>query len=157
MERSEAEITALLEELAGHGLGGINPDLEALGALVRVERPGPLQFVNLLRYHEIATYPEGHELAGSGISGADAYGRYSMAVMALAGARGATVTLFNQVHQVLIGDIGPWDQVAIMQYPEAGTFIDMIRDPAYRDILVHRDAGLARTAILVSTALLPTR
>jgi hypothetical protein len=33
----------------------------------------------------------------------------------------------------------------------------MIRDPAYRDILVHRDAGLARTAILVSTALLPTR
>jgi uncharacterized protein (DUF1330 family) len=58
------------------------------------------------------------------------------------------------VLQVLIGQAGPWDQIAIMQYPEIDAFVDMIRDPGYQEGLVHRDAGLAETAILVSRPLL---
>ena len=64
------------------------------------------------------------------------------------------LTLYNDVLQVLIGQTAPWDQIAVMQYPGTGVFIDMIRDPGYQTGLVHRDAGLAQTAILVSRPLL---
>ena len=40
-----------------------------------------------------------------------------------------------------------------MQYPEVASFVDMIRDPDYQAALVHRDAGLAVTAILVTRPL----
>ena len=66
----------------------------------------------------------------------------------------ARFTLYNDVLQVLIGQTGPWNQIAIMQYPDIDTFVDMIRDPDYQAGLVHRDAGLAATAILVSRPLL---
>ncbi len=42
-----------------------------------------------------------------------------------------------------------------MQYPDVAAFVDMIRDPDYQAGLVHRDAGLAETVILVSRSLLP--
>jgi hypothetical protein len=41
-----------------------------------------------------------------------------------------------------------------MQYPGIDAFIDMVRDPDYQAGLVHRDAGLAETTILVSRSLL---
>ena len=67
---------------------------------------------------------------------------------------GASSPLYNDVVQVLIGETGPWDQIAIMQYPGIDAFVDMIRDQDYQVGLVHRDAGLAGTAILVSRSLL---
>jgi len=59
------------------------------------------------------------------------------------------------VCQVLIGQSARWDQIAVMQYPDTAAFVDMIRDPDYRAALVHRDAGLADTVIMVSRSLLP--
>ena len=116
---------------------------------------GPLQFVNLLAYRDRATYPEDHELADAGLSGADAYGRYGTIALGHVMRRGGELTLYNDVCQVLIGQTRQWDQVAIMQYPDTGAFVDMILDPEYQAGLVHRDAGLADTVILVSRSLLP--
>jgi uncharacterized protein (DUF1330 family) len=154
-ERSEDEIEALLADLAGHGLGGLNPDAEQLRALVVADRGGPLQFVNLLAYHDLARYPEGHELAGQGLSGAEAYGRYGMVALDHVTRRGGRLMLYNDVEQVLIGSATAWDQVAVMQYPDTDAFLNMIRDPDYQLGLAHRDAGLARTVVLVTRSLLP--
>jgi uncharacterized protein (DUF1330 family) len=110
--------------------------------------------VNLLSYYPEAHYPEGHELAGAGLTGAEAYGRYGAVALEHVVRRGGALTLYNDVLQVLIGQTGPWDQIAVMQYPGTDAFIDMIRDPDYQTGLVHREAGLAETAILVSRALL---
>jgi uncharacterized protein (DUF1330 family) len=151
---SEEDVTALLSELGSHGFGGINPDEQQLRALLGSDAGGPLQFVNLLSYWAEARYPEGHELAGAGLSGADAYGRYGAVALEQVVRRGGQLTLYNDVVQVLIGQTGPWDQIAVMQYPEVATFVDMIRDPDYQAGLVHRDAALAATAILVSRPLL---
>ncbi len=150
-----ATIDDIRAELAGHGLGGINPDEAQLGALLESGEAGPLQFVNLLAYRDQAVYPEGHELAGAGLSGAEAYGRYGAVALAHVTRRGGALTLYNQVHLVLIGRDVPWDQIAVMQYPSVDAFVDMIRDPDYQAALVHRDAGLAETALLVTKALLP--
>jgi len=153
-QRSEEDVTALLRELGSHGFGGINPDEQQLQALLAADERGPLQFVNLLSYHAGARYPEGHELAQAGLSGAEAYARYGAVALDHVVRRGGTLTLYNDVLQVLIGATGPWDQIAVMQYPEIDSFVDMIRDTDYQAALVHRDAGLATTAILISRPLL---
>ena len=118
------------------------------------ERRARCSSSNLLSYHAAARYPEGHELARAGLSGADAYGRYGAVALDHVVRRGGTLVLYNDVLQVLIGRTAPWDQIAIMQYPGIDAFVDMIRDPDYQAGLVHRDAGLAETAILVSRPLL---
>lgn len=151
---SEGDVTALLRELGSHGFGGINPDEQQLRSLLTSDEKGPLQFVNLLSYHALARYPEGHELARVGLSGAEAYGRYGAIALDHVVKRGGTLTLYNDVLQVLIGATEPWDQIAVMQYPDMDVFVDMIRDTDYQAGLVHRDAGLAVTAILISRPLL---
>jgi uncharacterized protein (DUF1330 family) len=147
---NDQDVAVLLGELGSHGFGGINPDEEQLRALLGSQEVGPLQ----LSYHSDAKYPEGHELAGAGLSGADAYGRYGAVALDHVVRRGGTLVLYNDVLQLLIGRTGPWDQIAIMQYPGIDAFVDMIRDPDYQAGLVHRDAGLAETAVLVSRPLL---
>ena len=151
---SDEEITALVAELAAHGLGGINPDEMQLRALLGEVPDGPLQFVNLLAYHAVAAYPEGHELAGAGLSGAEAYGRYGAVALDHVVRRGGALTLYNDVVHVLVGRAGAWDQIAVMQYRGLEAFVDMLRDPDYQAALVHRDAGLAETRVLVSRSLL---
>ena len=150
---SEQEVADFLVNLGSHGFGGINPDESQLRALLESGADGPLQFVNLLSYFPDARYPEGHELAGAGLTGAEAYGRYGAVALEHVARRGGTLVLYNDVVQVLIGQSGPWDQIAIMQYPGTDAFIGMIRDPEYQAGLVHRDAGLAETAILISRPL----
>jgi uncharacterized protein (DUF1330 family) len=151
---SEEDVTALLVELGSHGVGGINPSEEQLRTLLSTDAGGPLQFVNLLSYYAEAQYPEGHELAAAGLSGAEAYGRYGARALDHVVRRGGVLTLYNDVLQVLIGQSRRWDQIAVMQYPGTDAFVDMIRDPDYQVGLVDRDAGLAETAILVSRPLL---
>ena len=151
---NEEDVRALLGDLGQHGFGGLNPDEEQLRSLLHSSEEGPFQFVNLLSYRAHAAYPEGHALASAGLSGAEAYGRYAAVALDQVVRRGGVLTLYNDVLQVLIGETGPWDQIAIMQYPGIDAFVDMIRDPDYQVGLVHRDAGLAETAILVSRSLL---
>lgn len=155
MTRTEAEIEVLVAELAGHGAGGLNPDAQQLRALAVADRTGPLQFVNLLAYHDDARYPEGHDLAASGLSGADAYGLYGLVALEHVRRRGGHLALYNDVAQVVIGPAAAWDQVAIMEYPDTDAFLDMIVDPDYLAGLVHRDAGLRDTLVLVTRPLLP--
>ena len=90
--------------------GASTPTEEQLRALLGSHEVGPLQFVNLFSYHYDARYPEGHELAGAGLSGAEAYGRYGAVALDHVMQRGGTLMLYNDVLQVLIGASGPWDR-----------------------------------------------
>ena len=153
-DRIEDEITALMAQVGEHGPGGINPDHGQLRALLATDGTGPLQFVNLLAYHHQAVYPADHELAGSGLSGADAYALYGLVALEQVTRRGGRLTLYNEVVHTLIGPDQSWDQVAVMEYPDTEAFLDMIVDPDYVAALVHRDAGLADTVVMVTRSLL---
>jgi uncharacterized protein (DUF1330 family) len=155
-EPTSEAIDALVSELAHHGLGGLNPDRDQLHALLAAGRDGPLQFVNLLAYHEVAQYPAGHDLANNPSTGADAYARYGLVALDHVTSRGGRLTLYNDVEQLIIGrGDEKWDQIAIMEYPDTDAFLDMLTDPEYTAGLVHRDAGLSRTIVLVTRPLLP--
>ena len=153
--RSEDEIAALTKELERHGLGGINPDADQIHELIAADRDGPLQFVNLLRYYDQARYPKGHELDGAAISGADAYARYGMTALEHVTRRGGRLVLYNDVHQVLIGGAITGIRWRSWSTPTPTAFLDMILDPDYVAGLVHREAGLANTVVVVTRSLLP--
>jgi uncharacterized protein (DUF1330 family) len=153
--RTTAEIDAILAELSTHGLGGVDPTAEQLRALLVADRPGPLHFVNLLAYHDRARYPDGHEMASRGLTGEQAYALYGSVALRHVTQRGGRLVAWNAVEQAIIGSDAAWQHVATMQYPSTDAFLDMVRDPDYQTGLVHRDAGLARTLVLVTRPLLP--
>jgi uncharacterized protein (DUF1330 family) len=153
-DRSEEELAALLAHLGDHGPGGINPDRNQLRVLLATDTNRPLQFVNLLDYRDLAAYPAHHELATSGLSGADAYALYGLVALEQVTRRGGRLILYNDVIHTLIGPDQSWDQVAIMEYADTNSFLDMIVDPDYAAALVHRDAGLADTVVMVTRSLL---
>jgi uncharacterized protein (DUF1330 family) len=119
-----------------------------------VDRSGPLHFVNLLAYHDTARYPEGHPMAAQALSGKQAYALYGAIALRHVTQRGGRLVAWNDVEQTIIGEGSRWRQLAIMEYPHTQAFLDMIRDPDYAAALVHRDAGLADTLVLVSRPLL---
>jgi uncharacterized protein (DUF1330 family) len=156
MKRNRNEIDALLQELATlHEIERISPTEERLKSLIEEDRDGPLQFLNLLGFYDTARYPNGHEMAQQGHSGAAAYKLYGAVAFRHVIELGGQVTFFNEVEQALIGPDDDWDQIAIIQYPNTEAFIDMIRDPDYQAALVHRNAGLEKTVLLVSRPLAP--
>lgn len=154
MKRSAGEIEALIQELAQHGLGGLNPGIEQLRTLLVENRDGPLHFLNLLAFHDTARYPAGHEMAQRNLSGAAAYALYGAVAVRHVMQRGGRLVALNDVVQGLIGGEARWHQIAIIEYPSSDAFIDMLRDPDYAAALVHRDAGLADTVLLISRPLL---
>jgi uncharacterized protein (DUF1330 family) len=153
-KRTAGELDGLLEKLASHGLGELNPSAEQLRRLLEADLGGPLQYLNLLAYHDTARYPEGHEMAARQLSGAEAYALYGQVALRHVTRRGGRLALWNDVALSVIGADDGWHHVAIMEYPNAEAFLDMLGDPDYTAGLVHRDAGLARTLVLVTKPLL---
>jgi uncharacterized protein (DUF1330 family) len=130
MKRNAREDDALLQELALHGAGELNPRAEQLRALPEEDHNGPLHFLNLLAYREAARYPKGHELAPRKLRGTEAYALYGAIALAHIEQRGGRLVAFNDVEQGMIGGGTGWHQIAIMEYPNTDAFIDMLRDPA---------------------------
>jgi uncharacterized protein (DUF1330 family) len=154
MKRHAQEIENLINNLKEHGQAGLNPSESQLRDLLSEDRDGPLQFVNLLGFHDTALYPDGHELATQNLSGEKAYANYGAVALKHVMKRGGTLVCLNTVEQTIIGPGHAWHQVAIMQYPNTAAFIDMLLDPEYSAALIHRDAGLCQTEVLVTRPLL---
>lgn len=157
MKRAAAEIDAVVAALTKHGVGGVNPTVEQLRALLVADRDGPLHFVNLLSYRELAQYPAGHEMASRKLTGEQAYGLYGQVALKHVLQRGGRLVTWNGVEQAIIGADTSWHHVATMEYRSTDAFIEMVTDPEYDASLVHRDAGLAKTLVLVTRPLLPAK
>jgi uncharacterized protein (DUF1330 family) len=154
MKARAKEIENLINNLKEHGQTNLNPSESQLRELLGEDRDGPLQFVNLLKFHTTAGYPDDHELAIEKLSGEQAYAKYGAVALKHVMKRGGTLVCLNTVEQTIIGPSKAWHQVAIMQYPNTAAFIDMLLDPEYSAALIHRDAGLHQTEVLVTRPLL---
>jgi uncharacterized protein (DUF1330 family) len=133
----------------------IDPTADQVRALRDHGSDGPVVMLNLLKFRDVAVYPD-----GSGVepcSGTEAYQRYQHAFTVTVGAISQAEVLYDgPVEQVFIGMAGTpetdWDKVLIVRYPTRGHFLAMMADAAYRQALVHRYAGLARTVLLQCAA-----
>jgi hypothetical protein len=53
-------------------------------------------------------------------------------------------------------DYGPvWDHCFIAEYPSVSAFVEMIRDPVYREAVKHRQAAVADSRLILDVQALP--
>jgi len=153
MPRSDDEIRTIIDRLReSEELGGVSPTEAQLRSLLQHPDDGPVQMVNLLKFHNRARYPDGHPLAGdAGGSGAEAYMRYGTVASKKIVEYGGRFVLLATGEQVVIGDSPEWDQTVVVEYPNRAAFVDMILDAEYQAAHPHRRAGLERTVVIATT------
>ena len=127
----------------------IDPDRQAWEIFKSLPTDQPIQMLNLVRVKAKADYPADHPDHGKDISGLDAYrayGRTTAPIFARVGGR----QIWAGKPQVMV--TGPtdeaWDLAFIAEYPNSGAFLEMVRDPDYRELVKHRSAGVADSRLL---------
>lgn len=101
---------------------------------------GPIFMVNLLKFKEKAAYDDGRE---TDLSGRDAYMIYGRAVSELLPKFGGRGIFAADVTFLALGQVEElWDEVAIAMYPDRASMVRMSLSEEWREIAVHRSAGL---------------
>jgi uncharacterized protein (DUF1330 family) len=122
----------------------VDPTKEDFALFKELPRDAPIHMLNLVRLRERAAYPDGRR--ASGLEAYRAYGSASGPVFRRLGGR-----------QVWIGKpqltlIGPrserWDLAFIAEYPSGAAFIEMLRDPVYREAVKHRQAAVEDSRLI---------
>lgn len=134
----------------------IDPEREAWEVFKSLPRGEPIHMLNLIKLKPKAEYPAGHPDHGKDLSGLDAYrayGRTSAEVFKRVGGR----QVWAGKPQVMVTGPGSeaWDLAFIAEYPSADAFIEMVRDPGYREHVKHRTAGVADSRLLRLSPLEP--
>lgn len=102
---------------------------------------GPIFMINLLKFRERAAYEDGR---ASDLSGREAYMIYGKAVTELLPRFGGRALFAGDVTHLTLGLVEDlWDEVAIASYPNRGALVAMSMSEEWREIAVHRSAGLA--------------
>jgi uncharacterized protein (DUF1330 family) len=116
----------------------VDPTKEAFARFRSDDRPGPIHMLNLVRLRERAAYPDGREATGA--EAYAAYGRESRPVFQRLGGR---IVWQGRFELMLIGPAEErWDRCFIAEYPSVTAFVEMIRDPLYREAVKHRQAAV---------------
>lgn len=133
----------------------VDPERVQFDFFKSLPRHMPINMLNLLRFRENATYPDGHSHAGNNLSGAQAYAEYGRKSSPVFTRVGGTIIWRGHMESVLIGpDEVRWDLSFIAFYPTAAAFLEMVTDPDYRIAVVHRQAAVL-TSRLIRFAPLP--
>ncbi len=114
---------------------------ERIAAMQEPGPSGPIIMVNLLKFREKAQYPDGRD---AHLSGREAYARYGAAVSKLLPKFGGRAIFAGDVTFLALGQVEElWDEIAMAEYPDRAALWAMSTSPEWREIAVHRQAGLA--------------
>jgi uncharacterized protein (DUF1330 family) len=124
--------------------GHIDPTKESFGRFKDLPTDRPIHMLNLVRLRADAAYPDGR--AASGLEAYRAYARDSGPVFVRLGGKQVWI---GRPELTLIGPQSEhWDIAFIAQYPSGRAFIEMIRDPVYREAVKHRQAAVADSRLI---------
>jgi uncharacterized protein (DUF1330 family) len=127
----------------------IDPSAANFQAFKDLPRDTPINMLNLLLYRDIAEYPEGHEHACKGWSGRRAYEEYGITSGPIFRRLGGQILWRGTFQTVVTGPEGErWHDGFIAQYPNAGAFFAMIKDPNYQMAVVNRTAALVDSRLV---------
>ncbi|WP_067838917.1 DUF1330 domain-containing protein [Nocardia lijiangensis] len=98
----------------------------------------PVMMVNLLAFND----------AG----GRESYLRYAAEVQPHLDRVGATIVCVADAAQVVIGEGAKpwWDTILIVRYPSRAKFLEMVLDPGYQAISVHRTEALETSGLIAT-------
>ena len=126
----------------------IFPTQSRLGELQALPADEPIVMLNLLRFKEAA------DGIDEGVSGAEAYARYSAGTESFLQAVGGRVLMAVQPRQSVIGPAeSEWDLVLLVEYPSRAKFLEMATNEDYLKVHAHREAALADSRLIACSKL----
>jgi uncharacterized protein (DUF1330 family) len=129
----------------------VDPTKQSFAEFRANDRPGAIHMLNLIRLHARARYPDGRKMTGA--EAYAAYGRDSRPVFARLGGH---IVWQGSFEQMLIGPPDErWDICFIAEYPSVEAFVEMIRDPVYREAVKHRQAAVEDSRLIRLASLAP--
>lgn len=129
--------------------GFVDPSRENWQVFKDLPRDRPIHMLNLIRFRELADYPEGHPMHGKGLTGAEAYAIYREGFQRVVAGDGATMVWEVPMECVVTGPAGEWDEAFVMGYPNSAAFMAMVRNEEYvRDVVPHRTAAVADSRLI---------
>lgn len=124
--------------------GYIDPTKDIFARFRENDREGPIQMLNLVQLRPEARYADGR--TASGAEAYAAYGRESGPVFERLGGK---IIWQGRFELMLIGPQSErWDHCFIAEYPSVQAFVDMIRDPVYREAVKHRQAAVEDSRLI---------
>jgi uncharacterized protein (DUF1330 family) len=130
----------------------IDPERAQFEAFKDLDRDHPIEMLNLVKFRAEADYPEGHDLSGAGLTGAQAYRNYGAETAPIIARIGAQIVWSGAFQATLIGPQDEvWDAVFIARYPTAHAFMEMVTDPEYQKAVVHRQAAVDTSRLIRCT------
>ncbi len=129
----------------------IDPTKEQFTVFREMQRPGVIHMLNLVRLRPQAAYPDGRSATGE--EAYRAYARESGPVFKRLGGRQFWIGRFE--HMLIGPTTERWDRVFIAEYPSVDAFVQMIRDPIYREAVKHRQAAVEDSRLIRLQPLTP--
>ncbi len=125
----------------------IDPERDQFEAFKDLPRDTPINMLNLVRLKDKADYagtaPDGV------VTGADAYKAYSRESGPVFERVGGSILWRGAPELMLIGPKDEqWHLAFVARYPNAGAFMEMVTDPAYREAVKHRQAAVSDSRLL---------
>ena len=130
----------------------VHPTAEQIQRLTQSSDDGPVVMLNLLKFKERA------DGIDAGVSGAEAYARYSHATEGFLNGVGGRLLMAVRPHQSVIGPAErEWDLVLLVEYPSRARFLEMATNQDYLKVHAHREAALADSRLVACAHLDPAR
>lgn len=129
--------------------GYVDPSRENWQAFKDLSRDRPIHMLNLIKFRDLAEYPEGHPNHGKGLTGREAYDIYLEGFQRVVANDGAAMVWEAPMECVVTGPAGEWDEAFVMGYPNSGIFMAMVKNEEYiRDVVPHRSAAVADSRLI---------
>ncbi len=127
----------------------VDPTRESFDAFKALPRDTPIHMLNLLRFRDLAAYPEGHENAGNGWTGREAYAEYGRTSGPVFRRVGGRILWRGRMESMVTGPLDKnWEMAFIAAYPHAGAFLEMVTDPDYRIAVINRQAAVLTSRLI---------
>lgn len=127
----------------------IDPDRDNWQVFKDLPRDTPIHMLNLIKFRDLAEYPEGHPLHGKGLTGREAYAIYKEGFQRVVAQDGAAMVWEAPMECVVTGPAEEWDEAFVMGYPNSAAFMAMVKNEEYiRDVVPHRTAAVADSRLI---------
>jgi hypothetical protein len=119
------------------------------GLKMRTQYKGrPIYLVNLIKYHDIAQYPEGYE--GKKVSGKKAFAKYGRIAVKYNKKHKNYVKFSGVAKSTIADNTGKetkWNMVAIVKYDSRESMQKFTSETAFKQGIEHKDASLEATYV----------